>query len=215
MSLYIPTSLNHEKTGRGNKEQGAKEPWELEYKTVLFTEFTKDGELASTLRELCTRLAPLLGFKIKVVERAGTALKNMFPTNNLWEGQKCGRPDCTTCEQGAEIMSPCTQASVVYENICETCNPGAGGKKELKEIRSDIPTMYVGETSRSLYERSKEQWSTWRSRKHSRQVGEAVRIRRRGGAGSILNSKTEYDRCRIPRLVVQEEDEEEIAKKED
>ena len=75
--------------------------------------------------------------------------------------------------------------------------------------------MYVGETSRSLYERSKEQWSTWRSRKHSRQVGEAVRIRRRGGAGSILNSKTEYDRCRIPRLVVQEEDEEEIAKKEE
>ena len=30
-----------------------------------------------------------------------------------------------------------------------------------------------------------------------------------------MNSKTEYDRCRIPRLVVQEEDEEEIAKKEE
>ena len=29
----------------------------------------------------------------------------------------------------------------------------------------------------------------------SRQIGEAVRIDRRGGAGNILNSKSEYDRC--------------------
>ena len=41
----------------------------------------------------------------------------------------------------------------------------------------------------------------------SRQVREAVRIRRRGGMGSILNSKGEFSRCHIPRLVVEEEDE--------
>ena len=35
----------------------------------------------------------------------------------------------------------------------------------------------------------------------TRQLGEAVRIRRRGGQGSILNSKSEFDRCRIPRLI--------------
>ena len=34
----------------------------------------------------------------------------------------------------------------------------------------------------------------------SRQLKEAVRIRRRGGEGSILNSKGEYNRCYIPRL---------------
>ena len=39
-----------------------------------------------------------------------------------------------------------------------------------------------------------------------RQLGEAVRIRRRGGQGSILNSKAEYDRCYIPRLIVEEKD---------
>ena len=42
----------------------------------------------------------------------------------------------------------------------------------------------------------------------NRQVREAVRIRRRGGAGQILNSKAEYSRCHIPRLVVEQEDEE-------
>ena len=41
----------------------------------------------------------------------------------------------------------------------------------------------------------------------SRQVREAVRIRRRGGAGHILNSKSEFNRCHIPRLVVEEEEE--------
>ena len=39
-----------------------------------------------------------------------------------------------------------------------------------------------------------------------RHVAEAVRIRRRDGAGSILNSKAEFNRCRIPRLVVEEQD---------
>ena len=37
----------------------------------------------------------------------------------------------------------------------------------------------------------------------NRQVGEAVRIEMRGG--NTLNSKTEYNRCRIPRLVIDQE----------
>ena len=40
----------------------------------------------------------------------------------------------------------------------------------------------------------------------SRQTAEAVRIRRRGGEGAILNSKAEYNRCFIPRLTVLSED---------
>ena len=46
----------------------------------------------------------------------------------------------------------------------------------------------------------------------SRQVSEAVRIRRRGGEGQILNSKSEYTRCHIPRLQV--EDKEEATRRE-
>ena len=41
----------------------------------------------------------------------------------------------------------------------------------------------------------------------NRQIKEAVRIRRRGEASSILNSKAEFNRCYIPRLVVEQEDE--------
>ena len=37
---------------------------------------------------------------------------------------------------------------------------------------------------------------------------------RRGGEGAVLNSKSEYSRCRIPRLIVEEQDMEEMNKKE-
>ena len=48
-----------------------------------------------------------------------------------------------------------------------------------------------------------------------RQVTEAVRIQKRGGEDMILNSKTEYNRCRIPRLVVEQLDEERIEREEE
>ena len=101
----------------------------------------------------------------------------------------------------------------MYENVCQVCNPGAGAEGELKEVRSDIPTIYVGESSRSIYERSKEHWAAVKSNKEdshmvrhqlaehhgrepnftmrtikffksalTRQIAEAVRIRRRGGS---------------------------------
>ena len=41
----------------------------------------------------------------------------------------------------------------------------------------------------------------------NRQIKEAIRIRRRGGATEILNSRSEYNRCHIPRLVVEVEEE--------
>ena len=41
-----------------------------------------------------------------------------------------------------------------------------------------------------------------------RQVGEAVRIRRRGGEGCILNSKSEFNRSYIPRLQLEDKEEE-------
>ena len=99
-----------------------------------------------------------MGFKIKVVERCGQSLGSKFPISNLWGGAKCGRQGCTTCEQDVEELPDCTKKNLVYENICVSCNPGAAKKGELEEGRVDIPTIYVGETSRSIFERSKEHW---------------------------------------------------------
>ena len=216
----------------------------MESKTVLFVEYSKDGELAKQLRELMARLAPVIGFGVKIVERADTSLRSKFPLTTLWDGTQCGRTECIDCNQGAEVLFPCTRSSLVYENTCLRCNQGAGGKKELQDVRTDIPTVYIGETSHSLQERGAQHWGGWKRKvpqnhmvyhqnmEHggeppkfilrpvsffksalTRQIAEAVRIRRRGGEGSILNSKSEYNRCHIPRLQLEEQEQEEELKR--
>ena len=229
--------LGSSKGDNGKRAKGAlKKRSEEPPSTVLFVEQTPNGELAARLRELLRRLEPTLGFGVKIVEKTGANLKSCFPLYNLWDGNICGRKECIPCAQEADFVQPCTKNSVVYENICASCNPEAGGKKELEQVVTNFPTTYIGETSRSIMERTREHWRSYRSKnkdshilKHQelqhggappkfimrvvgkaksaleRQTKEAVRIRRRGGEGAILNSKAEFNRCYIPRLRLEEE----------
>ena len=177
-----------------------------------------------------------MGFRVKVAERSGTSIKNMFPLNSLWEGAKCGRSNCVPCEQEGEEVQNCKKREIIYESICIKCNPDGRKKGALKDPVTSPPSVYIGETARSHHERSREHWDSFKNGnkdshilKHhllhhggegepemhfkivgsyrsalSRQVGEAVKIRRRGGEGSILNSKGEFIRCRITRLTLGE-----------
>ena len=208
----------------------------LKTRTVLFVEQTRGGKLAKDIREVLSRLEGLLGFRVKVVERSGTGLKNILPNTNPWSGEHCSRSECITCNQGAEEKPDCAKRNLIYENICTICNPEALKKGELKTINAEVPSIYVGETARSVQERAKEHWDSYRSKeqdshimKHwvmhhnsegepkfimkvvqfcrsalSRQVGEAVRIKNRG---MVLNSKSEYNRCSISRLSLDQEHE--------
>ena len=161
-----------------------------------------------------------------------------FPQTATWKGEQCGRQECVTCNQPGEELPNCTKSSVVYESICIACNPNATKKGELMEVKEGAPSIYVGETSRSIQERALEHLGAARRKdtdshinKHqvlehngeqgnfmfkivsmhrtalNRQVKEAVRIRRRGGAeGGVLNSKSEFNRSHIPRLVLEVEE---------
>ena len=100
----------------------------LKTRSVLFVEQTKDGRLAKDIREGLLRLEGILGFRIKVVEKAGAPLKRIFPNTNPWAGAHCSREDCVTCNQGAEELPNCTKRNLVYENICLECNPEASKK---------------------------------------------------------------------------------------
>ena len=51
---------------------------------------------------------------------------------------------------------------VLYENICVQCNPGAVKKGELEQVKEGAPSLYVGETSRSIQERAREHWGALR-----------------------------------------------------
>ena len=99
------------------------------------------------------------------------------------------------------------------------------------------PSIYVGETSKSLYERGREHWKDFKSNlenshimKHhiihhggigepsfflrpvryfstplTRQIAEAVRIEQ-WGESIVLNSRSEFNRSKIPRLTLGEDD---------
>ena len=111
-----------------------------------------------------SRLQRILGFRVKVVERTGTSLRSSMPNTNPWAGGHCTRVECVTCNQNAEEKPACTKPNLVYENICVKCNPDAVKKGELKDINKDVPSMYLGETARSIQERAKEHWESWKSR---------------------------------------------------
>ena len=231
--------------GRAGSERRKKET-PMKTRAVLFVEQTPRGELASRIREVIKRLEPTLGYSLKVAERTGRSIQSLFSQTNLWQGLHCGREKCITCSQGGDNLPACTRSSIVYENICVKCNPDKteDGEPVVKE-GSMTPSLYVGESSRTIQERGLEHWgAALRGDKKShmakhqamehageppafhmrvvsyhrtalnRQVKEAVRIRRRGGASSILNSRAEYNRCHIPRLVLEEEDEQTTKERE-
>ena len=217
--------------GHGKKSCAKPNPTGAKIRTVLFVEQTRGGRLMKALKEVEARLSGMLGFRTKIVERGGTSLKDLLPNTNPWAGSSCGRTDCVTCNQGVEEIPDCTRRSLVYENICLDCNPGAAKKGDLKEVNVQVPSLYVGETCRSVQERAKEHWNDYRRGckdshilKHwvlhhnsegephfimkvvqyhrsalSRQVGEAIRIQKRG---STLNSKAGYNRSALTRLTL-------------
>ena len=137
--------------------------------------------------------------------------------------------------QGDEKRVDCKRRNILYESSCNICNADVNKKEEGNEITilKAGKGIYVGESSRSLYERTKEHQAdrvelddkshqikhwltdhadlsyppTFRFKlirsftdPMTRQLAEAVRIELRGT--NILNSRAEYNRCRVPRLKV-------------
>ena len=77
------------------------------------------------------------GFKIKVVEKAGVAIKRLLQRSDPFKSRKFEREGCPVCREDGK--GPCDKQSVTYEIKCAECN-----------------NVYVGETSRSAYVRGKE-----------------------------------------------------------
>ena len=98
------------------------------------------------LEEAEAELGDATGYSVKIAESAGSPLGMLLPSTNPWGPPNCTRQECVPCGQGDESRLDCRKRNILYENRCELCN---GSKKDGKGI-------YVGETSRSLYERAKE-----------------------------------------------------------
>ena len=197
---------------------------DLRTRSVMFVNYTGEGEMAKRLRLELGNMENLMGFRMKVIERTGTKLKDLFSPTNIWKGSKCEREGCTTCSQGGEDLPDCKRRSIVYESICTKCNPGAKETGPLRVPETDVPSIYVGESARSIYERAGEHWRAYYKKNpdshiwkhhliHHGGEGEpemrfkvlgnfrtaitrqiTEAIRIRKRGASVLNSRGEYDR---------------------
>ena len=200
-------------------------------RSVFFVDNTAGGMLAKRFQQAEETTGDMTGYRIRITESAGTPMSMLLPSTNPWGPQDCLREDCVTCRQGDERRIDCRKRNILYESECTICKKtkDEGDRERIKSGRG----VYVGESSRSIYERSKEhvagrviqdednhQIKHWLSSHEdllappefkftiiktfqdplTRQLSEAVRIERRGE--EILNSKSEFSRCRVPRLRV-------------
>ena len=91
-------------------------------------------------------LRRLSDYTITLVEASGTPLSRLFSLD-LSDG-RCHRADCPVCEyHTGKGPSICKKKSVIYSSICQVC----------QQMGSDMG-CYIGETGRSMYERSKEHY---------------------------------------------------------
>ena len=92
------------------------------------------------------RITKLSGYQAKYVERSGKALSKYFPKE--FGSGICHRKDCYVCKYTkAGQSSRCKVKGVVYEAVCLKCC------ETHSEDSVNHRGRYVGETSRTLYER--------------------------------------------------------------
>ena len=77
-----------------------------------------------------------------------------------------------------EVKIDCRKRNIIYEHVCELCNPEKRSTKRKKgkdlEYTRDKPSIYVGESSRSLAERALEPWND-----HSNQMEESHMLKQK------------------------------------
>ena len=121
----------------------------MDYSTVLQVPSSKDSRLLRALSRVEPRLAKTTKFHVKLVEKSGRPLARMFPTD--FSDGKCGRESCLVCPN-PDLKGPsmCMVSNVVYESVCSICDD----KHKIDKLPHQ--GRYVGETSRTLFERASE-----------------------------------------------------------
>ena len=132
----------------------------MDFTTVLQVPNTNGGVLARNLMRAEEKLARVSGYNVKIVEQSGIQLCRMF--DRVFPNPTCHWDDCPTCLNSTKKGgSKCRKSNVVYEATCIECESASTSKEsETKIIGPDDPSAsiskYIGETSRTLAERSAE-----------------------------------------------------------
>jgi hypothetical protein len=103
------------------------------YESVMFVDSTPKGELARKCRDLIKEG----DFRIRVVEKSGTSIKDKLTKSNPFPKKSCIEGTCNVCSTTNKVN--CKIRDTVYKISCKVCGE-----------------CYIGETARSIEERFKE-----------------------------------------------------------
>ena len=124
---------------------------------VVFVPHTKNSSLKNLLQLTDDRITkPLNAGKTRYIERAGSSMSSILVKKNPWYQLQggCQRQTCYHCNNSSHGKGiSCRQEGIVYELKCSICEE-AGNK-----------ARYVGESSRSFYERLGEHFYLFKQRK--------------------------------------------------
>ena len=135
----------------------------MKFSTVIQVPSSKDSVLIKALARQEPTLARSTGYNIKIIEKYGVQLSRLL--DRVFRPLKCHSLKCLVCKFMAEGKgSKCRITNVVCKAECIVCeqqnhgttedNPTANTYCKTKTVKKK--GLYIGETSRSLFERSSE-----------------------------------------------------------
>ena len=121
---------------------GKKDKIPNKIESVLFIPFTPNSELKKQLTDVEKTIN---GHRktgmVRMIERSGPTMAQILYNKQPWSKELCGRPNCLPC-----LTKPgsCRRSGVTYRVTCLTCKT------------SEVKSTYIGESHRSLFDRSSE-----------------------------------------------------------
>ena len=108
----------------------------------IFVPATPGGELAKAMRKVAEQEAKG-GIHFNIVEMGGNRIKTELQKSNPTATPGCQHEDCMGCKERRGRGGKCLKSNVNYEIECQLCPEGDRA-------------VYIGETARNLYTRTKE-----------------------------------------------------------
>ena len=206
-----------------------KNPDAQQYTSVLFVPPTPRGELAKKMQSREAVINSGSSVRIKVVESGGPKLKSILVNPNPYPKKDCRMMLCPFCKSTSvsqpkdDNKIPCNTPGVGYQIDCKVCKEeglptayiGESGRPAVNRGIEHVKAI-LGETeSNPLVKHLKQ--SHRNSKKKvtfdfaitgkfktplARQADEALRISSSAKQINILNSKSEFNRAPIARVIV-------------
>ena len=100
----------------------------LDVISVMFVQRTEGGKLVDALRREEHVIAERAGYRVKLVEKAGSKLTQLLTRSDPFGGQPCERMDCPPCASKSLTgkVFPCWKTNLTYKATCLRCQAGGG-----------------------------------------------------------------------------------------